>query len=603
VYAAQRTRSLDLGFVPNAGSAFRLPGGASLYSGIYVRDLGVTASAVRHNVPGDQLAAEIAARAAQGFRLVDLDGEDVDGVTLFQAMFVRESQPPMWGYLRGSAAQVAGRVAELRAFGFRPLRAHGHRLGQGMEHVVVLTRDSVGADVRVFLGLTGPDYQTQLAQALADGYVPTDLDVHRTPGDELRLDVIFTRDATVVGAAILGDLDRSSFEAEHQAKVLAGYKLVDVEVYGLGSRRADARYAAIWHRPEYDRLRSNLSLTTNLTPVRATALANLQAAITAHQDAGYNLGFVVEDLKTGFRMTYNPDVPMYVASTSKVIIAGAVMKKIDEGVIGRNQLVALAAEDLLEVGDQPDAPGSFTVDQLLRWMINSSSTDATDALVRLVGQAELDAFVARTLRVENIHEVTSICEVDRRLMTGDAACAAEVSCKTLIDVVRNGQPAPDGCTGLSADGAISNAAYRDYYTTLANTATPRAFAQVWRRLLGPGLLSETQRAYLLSILDRTNDTLDNVVCGAPGTGGCPVAMATSYNNFAMKNGGKRWITSWVAIAHQQTGAGPTLEQDPQYSVSIFASREPMSVRASGASNTAIQNIAASAIAFLQDARP
>lgn len=602
-YGAQRSRSLELGFVPSAASAFRLPGGSTVYSGIFVRDLDVNASTVRQDVAGDDLAAEIAARAAQGYRLVDLDGEEVAGASVFQAAFVREVQQPMWGYLRGAAAPVATRVAQLKQFGFRPIRAHGYRVGQGVEHVVVLARDSIGADVRVFFGLNGPDYQAQLAQAQVDGYAPTDLDVYLAPGDELRLDVIFTRDATVVSSAVVGDLDRAGFEAEHEARVLAGFKLVDVEVYGRSSRRSQARYAGVWHRPERDRLRANLSLTTNLSPTRAAALATLQAAIDAHQDAGFEMGFVVEDLKTGFRMTYNPDSPMYMASTSKVIIAGAVMMQLDEGTLTRNQLVALAADDLLEVGDQPDVAGNYSVDQLLRWMLNNSSTDATDALVRLVGQDYLDDFVARRLQVENVHEVTSICEVDRRIMMGDAPCAAAVSCKTLIDVARNGQAAPDTCSALSADAAITNEAYRAYYTSLANTATPRAFGRVWRRLLEPGLISGTQRAYLLSILDATNDTLDNVVCGAPGAGACTAAMATSYNDFAMKNGGKRWITSWVAVGHRQTGAGASLVRDPQYAISIFTSREPMSVRASAASNTAIQTIAASAVAFLQDARP
>lgn len=598
-FDAFRDENQALGFAPLTTSAFSIPLGSTRHSGIAVRDLNVTDSRVYRKLTQAERDAKIQDLAVQGYRLVDLEA-DSNGQAVYQATFRKEKNPPLWGVLDGSAAAVQAKLTELEQYGYRPLRLDGYRSGNSVRHTSVLVRDSVGSDFRVYFGLTSGEYSQAFSQADADGYSATDLDVYRTPQGALRLDAIFTADSTVKGFATSRELTQNEFLAKHETRTLEGYKLVDVEVYG-DSIDAAARYAGIWHRSETNRLRSNLSLTNGLSQSEETALNQLNAAIDLFNDAGHELGFMVEDLTTGNRLTYNPDRPFYLASTSKVIIAGYVLSLIDKGSLFPNQQIQLGSEDLLEVGDLPDSAGAYSVDQLLKWMLNSSSTDATDALVKLVGQAALDAWVAETINVESLHEITSMCELDRRIVSYDVPCAAQVTCKELENVVRNGQQPTTECN-LPSEGVISDDAYRAYYTTLANTATPRAYAQVWHRLLDPTVLSTDMRGYLMAIMDATNDGTDAVLC-APSGGVCSAPMATTYNDMAMKNGAKRWITSWVAVPHVESGQGLNQTRDPQYSISFFTSREPTSTTSSSDSDQVIQDAAAAAVAFLQAKRP
>jgi beta-lactamase class A len=110
------------------------------------------------------------------------------------------------------------------------------------------------------------------------------------------------------------------------------------------------------------------------------------------------LSLYVQDVASGEDYGYGADAPSYLSSTIKLVVALEVLRQVDEGTLALGQTLPLRTEDVRDgVGPLgPEAVGSWPrVDELLELMLVRSDNSAADRLIALVGEAQLDAEVAR----------------------------------------------------------------------------------------------------------------------------------------------------------------------------------------------------------------
>ncbi len=128
-------------------------------------------------------------------------------------------------------------------------------------------------------------------------------------------------------------------------------------------------------------------------------LVNLQTQLSlmsAH--APGHVGIAVEDLTTGLETSVNPSANMPAASTIKIPVMVEVFRQLEKHRFDLNRLVTLEPNDHDDGwGDLMDAPSGrrYSVDMLLRAMIDNSDNTATNMLIRLVGRWNVNHTMSR----------------------------------------------------------------------------------------------------------------------------------------------------------------------------------------------------------------
>jgi len=201
------------------------------------------------------------------------------------------------------------------------------------------------------------------------------------------------------------------------------------------------------------------------------------------------------------------DRAWYLSSTIKVPVAIAVLEKVDAGDLALAQEVELKATDFVDgAGDmlQQQAGKRFAIATLLEKSLRDSDSTATDMLIRVVGQAELNRRIKAWVG-EGFGEITTILQVrydaygalhpdvarltNAELLAIRSAGAGEERLQALakaISVPRGALPAKD----LSE-------VFEDYYGTGKNSARLDAFGRLLGRLASGELLSPVSTSLLL----------------------------------------------------------------------------------------------------------
>ena len=132
------------------------------------------------------------------------------------------------------------------------------------------------------------------------------------------------------------------------------------------------------------------------------------------------LGIYLKDLDTGVSASYHGEEAWYLASTVKVPVAIAVMRRIDQDTLTLDSTLRLLESDYVD-GAGPTkrhAPGTeLSVRYLMDQMLIHSDNTASDMLIRLVGLDAVNA-VTRELVPEGFGPITTLADV-RRLIYGE----------------------------------------------------------------------------------------------------------------------------------------------------------------------------------------
>ena len=272
-------------------------------------------------------------------------------------------------------------------------------------------------------------------------------------------------------------------------------------LYGAASPSAIAQEALEWSAPFLERL-----------------------AQVDQQTPG-QLGVYVKDMQTGISVSYHGEEAWYLASTVKVPIAIAVMRKIEQDELTLDSPVELLASDYVDGAGLTNgyAPGKvLSVRFLLDQMLIHSDNTASDMLIRVVGIERVNA-VVQELAPEGFGPITPLADV-RRLIYGELHPAARtLSGKDFL--VLKQQPNDAGRLALlprllgverRALQPISlGAAYERYYATPYNSGTLKAYADLLSGLDAGTALSPDSTDYLLSVMRRVETGKQRIKAGLP----------------------------------------------------------------------------------------
>jgi beta-lactamase class A len=128
------------------------------------------------------------------------------------------------------------------------------------------------------------------------------------------------------------------------------------------------------------------------------------------------LTFYVEDVGSLAHYGYMAAAPTFLSSTIKLVVALAVLERLDQGVLSPDQRVWFGPEDLRDgVGPLRGSSGGrwFTVRSLLGLMLSASDNAAADRLITLIGVEALDAELKQ--RQVQFLPLTSLLEERHRI--------------------------------------------------------------------------------------------------------------------------------------------------------------------------------------------
>lgn len=238
------------------------------------------------------------------------------------------------------------------------------------------------------------------------------------------------------------------------------------------------------------------------------------------------IGVYIKSLKDGQEINYRTDREWYLASTIKIPLAIAVLKKVETGDLSLTQEVELAESDFVDgSGDllYHDPGSKHTVDQLIKRSTENSDSTATDMLIRLLGEEEFNEILASAIAAEGFNPITTIVRVRHDAYSEIHSGAAEL---TNLDFIELRAAGPVEARyellleklGIDPDDVeISdvNEAFERYYQRGLNSGDLAAMGLVLERLVKGEYLDEDNTERLLQYM-RNVDTGDGrIKAGLP----------------------------------------------------------------------------------------
>jgi len=166
-----------------------------------------------------------------GYRLVWLDGFDVDGDTFFNAIFRPEDGTPWVAKIGLDAAGFQQEFDARKQAGFRVLHIETYLQGSSVRFAGIWVK-ATGPLWVAYHGRSAADHQNQFNGLTAQGYVPTTVSAVVDDGDLLFSALYEKRD--VGGFVLSGALPFGQYQAEFDANMKAGRHLAGLNAVSNG---------------------------------------------------------------------------------------------------------------------------------------------------------------------------------------------------------------------------------------------------------------------------------------------------------------------------------------------------------------------------------
>ncbi|REL39175.1 serine hydrolase [Rhodohalobacter sp. SW132] len=225
-----------------------------------------------------------------------------------------------------------------------------------------------------------------------------------------------------------------------------------------------------------------------------------------------DVGVYIKNLEDGQIVNHNGDQRWYLASTTKIPVAIAILKKVEDGELSLDDELTLQDSDKVDgAGDMhwQDAGSVYTIRTLLEKMMKDSDSTATDMLIRYIGEEELNQFIQDELVSEGIERITTILQV-RYEAYGELHENAENL--TNLDIIRlrgisNMSERLDELVRimdvdrdeLNAENIVD--AFYKYYDGGLNSGTMEAMSVMLERLVEGEYLNEENTDLLIEIME------------------------------------------------------------------------------------------------------
>ncbi|MFO7446700.1 MAG: serine hydrolase [Ignavibacteriaceae bacterium] len=224
-----------------------------------------------------------------------------------------------------------------------------------------------------------------------------------------------------------------------------------------------------------------------------------------------NLGVYIKQFGGEILAQYNTDRRWYMASTIKVLLAIAVLQKVEAGELSLDDKVTLEISDLVDgSGDlMYKKPGtSYTIRELLERMIKVSDSVASDMLIRLLREDIFNKHVNEHIIDEGVGHITSILQVRYDAYSELHASAVNLSNLDIIKLksfTSMNSRLNEFVRIASIDKSKLKAksipeAFERYYERGLNSCRPESLATVLERLAGGEYLSINNTNLLLDIM-------------------------------------------------------------------------------------------------------
>lgn len=553
----------DLGYAPVNLSGVEKSGAATRYSGLWHKDPSIANWTSKRGLTATAYQTLWEQLIGQGYRVLDLDAHVVSGTPYYDAIWIRE-QGGSKGFKSHrilTLAQLDAKMAEYAGQRLRPIRVNGYRVGSQTYYAAVWVADGL-TDFGYKRDLTSADYASWWTFYKNAGYRPVDIAAYPTSAG-LRYAGLWVREAGIDSWISLRDRTAAQMQAEIIAQKKANYLEVDLDAYYVGS---ELRFSGIWvRRVARNFLTGNVGLT-------GTQIDQLKAKLTEYTTNGTDgrkgtVGFYIEDLTTGHWIAFNPNEPFYLASASKTFIAA---KEVSMPEMSAGDLYQLRTSDWRGEATRgftkADIGDNQTVATYLDHMINNSDSCSTDRLHGLIehfdGALAVNKFLDSQADMQNVGEITTICQVDKRIQGNAHACIYSVPCNSFESWFRAGDTSYSSAADITCFNNVNNSGvsndtrYDRYYNTLANSVTPAEVGRFFRSVADHDLLTVFDEGDLVRELDKNNSY-------APPAAG-------AFQAWGGKDGGKYKVKSWIGLAwNWDFGSGDYSSLTHQFSVAMF----------------------------------
>lgn len=236
------------------------------------------------------------------------------------------------------------------------------------------------------------------------------------------------------------------------------------------------------------------------------------------------IGVFVKNLADGKTYAHQADRPWYLASTTKVLVAVALMKEVEKGSIRLDQEIILRESDFVDgSGDLIwMKPGrKLRVSVLLEKMLVQSDSTATDMLIRLIGEKKLNQKHPEITK--GFGPITTLLRVRQDAFSELHPRAATLS---NMDFIRFKKVPPEDRPAQVA-GALKiksgelktrslEEAFERYYRRGKNSAPLGVFADLLERLAKGELLGPSSTALILGHMEKATTGEKRLKAGLPG---------------------------------------------------------------------------------------
>jgi CubicO group peptidase (beta-lactamase class C family) len=354
----------------------------------------------RHNLTAAQYQTEFDTLVAEGFRLVLVNGYEVNGQDMYVAIWDKSPAPPGgWTARNGMTAAVyQDTINDLSINqGYRLTHVSGYTIGGEPRFAAIWELRNDGVLWAARHGLTGADFQTEFNNlasqgyrlVLVSGYAVNNVDFYAAIWENSNDGVTFTRFG----------MSSAEYNGEFANTYYQGYRLEVISAYTVGGID---RYAAIWQNTVFSPDDLNLidaKIANYITDKQISNNVGISLAITKDERLVFAKGYGVADQGTNFQV--NPSHLFRIASISKTITSLTIQKLVDVG-LEKTAKVFGPQGILSSISTRPlsDNVRNITVQHLLEH--TSGWSDATEPLVGnlltgTVSQTDTIAAVLNTL--------------------------------------------------------------------------------------------------------------------------------------------------------------------------------------------------------------
>lgn len=276
----------------------------------------------RHGLTSAQYQQEFNTQAANGYRLVLVNGYTVQGTDYFAAIWEKSSGGAWIARHNLTSAQYQQEFDAQVASGYRLVHVSGY--GSSSERYAALWRKESGPAWVARHGLTSAQYQAAFDSLVASGYHVSLVSGYPT-NDGTRYVAIFEQGAVLPWQARHG-LSAAKYQQTFDDLRYQGYR--PVVVSGYGSTGA-AKLAAIWHNDrmkgaDLNKIDSYVNGVMSASSAPAISLAITQGGRLVFAKA-YGLANVASNTEATTASLFR------IASVSKPFTSAAIMRLVEQG--------------------------------------------------------------------------------------------------------------------------------------------------------------------------------------------------------------------------------------------------------------------------------